>query len=170
MKVVGIDPGLDGALAWFEDGMLAGIDDIPTIRPAKRRLIDEIDLARIIDAAGPIAHAFIEYVGPQPKEGAVGAFSFGYGYGVLHGILRAHFVPVHRVTPQRWKRAHGISAGSGKEASRWQAKSRWQQHAGLFTRVKDSGRAEAALIGDHGIRHVLPARAKLDDDLQRLGL
>jgi crossover junction endodeoxyribonuclease RuvC len=155
MTILGIDPGLSGALALLRpDGALA-VHDMPTLQAGKRREIDEIELARLIDAAGPIERAVLEQVGVRPGEGAVGAFSFGRGYGLIRGILRAHFVPVVDVTPQRWHRAMGIKAGAGKDASRALAKELFQHQAELFARVKDDGRAEAALIALWGTRQAI---------------
>ena len=145
--IVGIDPGLSGALvALHPDGTFAWCHDIPVITAGTKREIDEIELARLVDAAGPIDVAVLEKVGVRPGEGTVGAFTFGRGYGLLRGILRAHFVRIIDVTPATWKKGVGIKTGAGKDASRALAKERFQQHAGLFARVNDDGRAEGALI------------------------
>ena len=48
-------------------------------------------------------------------------------------------------SPAAWKRAVGLSLAS-KDASRSEAIRRWPAHAACFARVKDDGRAEAALI------------------------
>lgn len=148
--ILGIDPGLGGALAFIADDGVILVHDMPTIQAGKRRTIDRIELARLIDAAGPIEAAYVEKVGTRPGEGAVGAFSFGRGVGIIIGILTAHFIPVHEVTPASWKAKVGIKAGAGKDASRALAKEFWQRDAGLFARVKDDGRAEAALIAFYG--------------------
>jgi crossover junction endodeoxyribonuclease RuvC len=153
MIVLGIDPGLSGALACLgPDGLT--IHDMPTLKAGTKREIDEVELARLIDAVGPIGLAALEQVGVRPGEGAVGAFSFGRGYGLLRGILRAHFVPVVDVTPAKWLRAIGIKTGAGKDASRALAKEHFQRDAGLFARVKDDGRADAALIALWGRRQL----------------
>ncbi len=149
--ICGIDPGLDGAIAFLADGVLK-IHDMPTLTLGKKRSIDEIEFARIIDAAGPIEAAFLEQVATRPGEGAVGAFSFGRGYGFLRGVLRANFVPITDLTPNKWKRAFAIPPGSGKDMSRHIAKCLFQRDAGLFARVKDHGRAEGALIALYGAR------------------
>lgn len=150
MKILGIDPGLSGALAFLApDGALT-LHDMPTLTAGKRREIDEIELARIIDAAGPIERVFLELVGVRPGEGAVGAFTFGRGYGVIRGILRAAFIPIIDAPPAKWQRDLGIKAGAGKDASRALAKELFQRDAGLFARVKDDGRADAALIAAWG--------------------
>ena len=145
MTILGIDPGLSGALAFLGPSGLV-IHDMPVLTVGKKREIDEIELARIIDAAGPIERAYLEQVGVRPGEGAVGAFSFGRGYGLLRGILRAAFIPITDITPAKWQRDLGIKAGAGKDASRALAKEHFQRDAGLFARVKDDGRADAALI------------------------
>ena len=84
----------------------------------------------------------------------MGAFTFGRGYGLLRGILRAAFVPITDVTPAKWQRDLGIKSGAGKDASRALAKEHFQRDAGLFARVKDDGRADAALIALWGWRQL----------------
>jgi crossover junction endodeoxyribonuclease RuvC len=126
---------------------------MPTLKPRAKRVIDEIELARLIDASGHIDAAFVERVAVRPGEGPSGALTAGYGFGLLVGILRAHFIPVTLVTPQKWKRGVGLPPGSTKDASREMAKARWQRQADFFTLKKHEGRAEAALIGAWGFTH-----------------
>lgn len=156
--VLGIDPGLSGALAFIgPDGLV--IHDTPTLTAGKRREIDEIELARLIDAAGRIDAAFVELVGSRPGEGAQMAFAFGRGYGLVRGILRANFVPITDVSPVKWQRAMGIAAGAGKDASRARAKGLFQHDAALLARVRDDGRADACLIAEYGRRRLEAGRA-----------
>ena len=58
------------------------------------------------------------------------------------------------MTPATWKRAVGLPAGreGAKDAARSEAIRRWPAKAGLFARVKDVGRAEAALIAVAGLQ------------------
>jgi crossover junction endodeoxyribonuclease RuvC len=56
---------------------------------AKRRTINAPLLANIVLQHGPVAHAYIEYVGARPGDGAVGAFAFGRCRGIIEGVLRA---------------------------------------------------------------------------------
>jgi hypothetical protein len=58
-------------------------------------------------------------------------------------------VPIKFITPRAWKRAVGLTLKS-KDAARSEAIRRWPDHAALFARVKDDGRAESALIGVAG--------------------
>ena len=99
-------------------------------------------------------HGFVESVGARPGEGAVGAFAFGRSRGVIES-RRAAF-PARFIAPAGWKRAVGLTLAS-QDASRSEAIRRWPQHAGLFSRVKDDGRAEAALIGVAGLARLARA-------------
>jgi crossover junction endodeoxyribonuclease RuvC len=87
------------------------------------------------------------------------AFAFDRARGVIEGVLAAAGIPVRFVAPSAWKRAVGLTLKS-KDAARSEAIRRWPDHAALFARVKDDGRAESALIGVAGqvARQMLPAR------------
>jgi len=63
-------------------------------------------------------------------------------------------VPVQFLSPPAWKRAIGLPAGrnGAKDAGRSEAVRGWQAKVALFARVKDNGRAEAALIAVAGLR------------------
>jgi crossover junction endodeoxyribonuclease RuvC len=80
--IIGIDLGVSGALAILEGGELVEVHDMPCLSdgPARRRSINAPLLAEII-AKSHATSAFIEYVGPRPREGAVGAFAFGRAKG-----------------------------------------------------------------------------------------
>jgi crossover junction endodeoxyribonuclease RuvC len=110
-------------------------------------------LAEII-AKSHAKEAFVEYVGTRPGEGAVGAFSFGRSCGVIEGVLGALGVRATHISPAWWKRAVGLPVGrdGAKDAARSEAIRRWPDHAGLFARIKDDGRAEAALIAVAGLK------------------
>ena len=151
--ILGIDIGVQGAIALLnEDGALREIDDMPVLRdgPAGRRAINAPLLAKIVFDSHAV-HAFVESVGARPGEGAVGAFSFGRARGVIEGVLAAAGIPVTFITPPSWKRAVGLTLAS-KDAARAEAIRRYPNHAGLFARVKDDGRAESALIAVAGLR------------------
>lgn len=147
MSVLGIDIGVQGAIAILSDSnTLVDIHDMPVLKdgPAGRRAINAPLLAQIVFASHA-DHAFVEGVGARPGEGAVGAFAFGRSRGVIEGVLAATGIPCWFLTPPAWKRAVGLTLAS-KDASRAEAIRRWPNHAALFARVKDDGRAEAALI------------------------
>jgi crossover junction endodeoxyribonuclease RuvC len=150
--ILGVDPGLSGALAFYDTvrGDLE-ILDMPTLKAGtgSKRIVDEDTLAREIDCrAAFVTHAFIELVGTRPGEGAVGAFSFGLGFGLLRGILAANFVPRTLVRPAEWKKAMRVPAE--KDGARARASQLFPRHSGKWVRVKDDGRAEASCIALFG--------------------
>ena len=149
--ILGIDPGLNGALALY-DPVSASLEvvDMPTLQ-LKKRVIDEYAVARLIDNwSGRIREVWLEQVGVRPGEGAVGAFSFGRGYGLVRGVCCASFLPIIDVTPQTWKAAFKVRGD--KDESRVRASALMPRHAGLWPLKKHDGRAEAALIALHGAR------------------
>ena len=99
------------------------------------------------------SRAYVELVNARPGEGAVGAFSFGRSRGLVEGVLAAFNVPLRFLTPPTWKRVLGLPTGrpGTKDAARSEAIRRWPARAVLFGRVKDDGRAEAALIAVAGM-------------------
>jgi crossover junction endodeoxyribonuclease RuvC len=152
MIFLGIDIGLQGGVARLDDsGELIGVDDMPVLNdgPAGRRAINAPLLAALIYKSHA-AEAFVETVGARPGEGAVGAFAFGRSRGVIEGVLGAAGIPATMITPVAWKRSIGLTLAS-KDAARSEAIRRWPNHAALFARVKDDGRAEAALIAVAGL-------------------
>jgi crossover junction endodeoxyribonuclease RuvC len=156
MLIIGIDPGLSGAVALYntETGALV-VEDIPTLALTRggkaKRDVNVPELARIIDAAQP-DRAFIEAVSSMPGQGVSSVFKFGEVLGIIRGCLA--FVPTASVPPAVWKRAMGIPSGSGKDASRALATNLFPRHSSLFARVKDDGRAEAALLAVYGARKI----------------
>lgn len=154
--IIGIDIGFSGAICFMDySTMHIGIDDMPVLNdgPAGRKAISPALLATLVGARGPVTHAYVESVGARPGEGAVGAFAFGRSRGVVEGVLGALRIPYSFLTPPQWKRIVGLPPGKDKAASRSLAIRTWPHVAGLFARVKDDGRAEAALIALAGIKH-----------------
>lgn len=143
--IVGIDPGATGAIAHIDtDARLLHVEDIPIFDGHVNAPV----AATVLLAHGHITGAFIERAHPMPNMGVSGAFRYGAGWGCLLGVLGALSIPVHHVGSAQWKRAAKL--GRDKSASRRLATELWPEHAERFARVKDDGRAEAALIARHG--------------------
>lgn len=146
--IVAFDPGLHGALARLTDGGdLLAVLDMPVVEVKGKSRISAPGVVQIVRSWEPRL-AVIERVGTRTGEGVVGAFSFGYGAGLLEGVCAMAGVPVVFVEPAAWKRALKVSADKG--VCRLMAQRLWPAHAAEFARVRDDGRAEAALIGFHG--------------------
>ncbi len=155
MTILGIDIGVRGALALVSPGgELIQVADMPVLAdgPNGRAAVNGPLLAEIV-YRWQATRAFVEFVGARPGEGPTGAFAFGRSRGIVEGVLAACGVPAAFLTPPTWKRAVGIAPGKSgaKDAAREEAIRRWPAQAATFARVKDDGRAEAALIAVAGI-------------------
>jgi crossover junction endodeoxyribonuclease RuvC len=158
-RVLGVDPGATGALALLdtETGALH-IEDFPVIlvkkasRAGKSSDISEIRLAEIVRALSPDV-AWIERVHAMPKQGVSSSFSFGLSYGIVRGVIGGMGCPMLFVSPTEWKREFRL--GFDKAQSRVLAGRLYPHNASVFSRVRDDGRAEAALIATFGARYPL---------------
>lgn len=118
-------------------------------RGADRARVSPSLLSRLFEeGAQGIQMVVLEKVGGITGQSASAAFTFGYSWGLVEGVLAALRLPVALITPQAWKKSAGLVANKG--AARECAMRLWPAHAHLFARVKDDGRAEAALIARHG--------------------
>jgi crossover junction endodeoxyribonuclease RuvC len=152
VRVLGVDPGAGGALALLDTGLGAlTVCDIPVATvitgKAKRRQINEMWLARTLALYEPDC-AYIERVHALPKQGVTSSFSFGLAYGLVRGMLAALAVPTHLITPNEWKKSFRL--GPDKNEARLIAARMFPANASSFTRVRDDGRAEAALLALFG--------------------
>lgn len=149
----GIDPGITGALAVLADGAYCDVIDLPTCGHRKTRWIDSAKLAaqlRGYRAAHPGADvlAVVESVHAMPGQGVTSMFGFGRSCGIIDGVLGALGIRAEYVTPQAWKRAHGL-IGSHKDASRVMAATRYPTAS--LSRKRDCGRADALLMASAGV-------------------
>lgn len=163
MLIVGIDPGLSGAIAWLSaDGHLIDVLDLPVVDVAvggktRRRMVPAILADMLLADQRKPDHVFVEDVGPTPRDGAVGAFTFGRGFGQIEGVLVGLGLPLTLVRPQAWKKHFRLPADKG--SSRARACQLWPGAAKSFSRVKDDGRSEACLIGRYGCEVNMERRA-----------
>jgi len=144
MRIIGIDPGLSGAIALFvpTDNSLTVID-IPVVDGQ----VDVDTLATHIRSLAPVDMAIVERSSAMPKQGVSSVFKFGATYGALRAIVTLLNIPTHLVTATKWKRFFALS--SDKEQSRALALRLWPG-TNLFSRKKDHNRAEASLIARYG--------------------
>lgn len=154
--VIGIDPGLSGAAVLYNVESLLVCDylDMPTkeivTAGKKKRKIDAYELFGWLEQQRKItSKVFVEKVGAMPGQGVTSSFNFGFSAGAIEACCVAAGLEVAYVQPQTWKRAMGL-LGKDKNASRELATKLMPGAAGQFTRAKDDGRAEAALIAIYG--------------------
>lgn len=167
MRVLGIDVGMEGGVAFLEKNAIVpntGITrmrvdaiDIPTAGEGPSRRVNAAALAKYIIEMRP-DHAFIELAGSMPQQGIASAFRYGRATGSLEAVVACCDVPFTLVTPQRWKKFFGLK-GPDKERSRQLAIQRIPPAAHLLARKKDHGRAEALLLALYGLT-ILEAQSR----------
>ena len=147
-RVLGIDPGISGAVVLLEGEQPIEWNLMPSIKVGKASRVDAAALARFVRASGA-EHAVVELVGAMHGQGGVSMFTFGHAAGAVAGVLAALEVPVTLVTPQRWKKAAGL-IGTDKDAARSRAIHLWPAWADLAVKGKGQALADAALIARYG--------------------
>lgn len=152
MKIVGIDPGLSGAIAVLTEGMPA-VYDMP-------RDMDGVaggTVYRLLASLEP-DEIYIERTHAMPKNGSKAAYSQGDSNGCLRTavhILRS--APLIWVPPRKWQTEYSLFGGGftdleRKNRSRWRAQELFPTLADELNRSKDHNRAEALLIAEYGRR------------------
>lgn len=147
--VVGIDPGVGGALAtvgWDEAGTWVNCWDMPTVEVRGKRHVCPHGLRELMASGdlGSIDAVILEHVQGVQGTGATSAFSFGRSFGVVEGVIAGLALPLTLVRPQAWTKALGVGRDKGER--RRTVANLWPKQAHLFARVKDDGRADAALL------------------------
>jgi crossover junction endodeoxyribonuclease RuvC len=152
--ILGIDPGAQGAIALLTpSGEMVRITDMPTVSVKRgTRQVNEVSAPALtalvrwaVGICNPSVSAVVEKVHSMPGQGVASMFAFGRAVGVIEGVLAGLGIPMSMVTPQEWRRVCRVR--QGKDGSRARAMELWPNEAHVFSRVKDDGRAEAALIG-----------------------
>lgn len=150
--ILGVDPGLSGALAFYAPLApdLITAEDVPVVGAE----IDAPRLARRLAQLRPTV-AMIELATSMPKQGVASTFKYGRSFGTVLGVIGALGIPYHFTSPARWKKHFRLN--SDKEQSRTLAVRLWPA-AECFSLKKHHGRAEAALIARYGAETLPEAR------------
>lgn len=158
MKVIGIDPGVSGAFAVWEDGNIIHLEDF--VKVEKDLDVDTLALQlRSWDAD----KVFIEKVASRPGQGVVSVFRFGRTVGALEGVC--HGIPVGFITPTKWKEYYGIVKDQNlkttenkrlqKILARDIVRERWPHLEPQLRLVRNADRAEAALMAHYGAMELM---------------
>ena len=152
MLIIGIDPGISGAICFFENGEVKDVIDMPTMSEGKknkrqvngRQIFNEIS-NRINSYDLKDINVVVEQVSAMPGQGVTSMFNFGQSFGVIKGICSALNLPIYFVRPTKWKKYFNLIK-TNKDASRTKAIEAYPEISGKLSRKKDSNKADAILI------------------------
>jgi crossover junction endodeoxyribonuclease RuvC len=150
MIIIGIDPGISGAISILENKKILEVYDTPTMIEGKKnkRQINSAHVTNIIKerlSNEKEVIVVVEQVNAMPGQGVTSMFNFGQSFGVIKGICAALGLPIYFVRPTKWKK-HFNLIKTNKDASRTKVIEAYPEISGKLHRKKDSNRADAILI------------------------
>ncbi len=152
MLIIAIDPGIAGAICFFENGEILDVIDMPTMAEGKknkkqvngRQIFNEISL-RIKNYKSNNVRVVVEHVAAMPGQGVTSMFNFGQSFGVIKGICAAMQLPIFFVRPLKWKKYFNL-INTQKDASRTKAIEIFPKISPILSKKKDGNKADAILI------------------------
>ena len=154
MLIIGIDPGISGAICFFQNGEITDIIDMPSMADGKKnkrqinsqQVFNEIS-ERIFNIPKKEIIVVIEQVSAMPGQGVTSMFNFGQSFGVLKGICSAMQLSMYFVRPAKWKKYYGLIK-TEKDASRTKVIEIFPYISSKLSKKKDSNKADAILIAN----------------------
>ena len=153
MKIIGIDPGLTGAIAIMQNNKVLDIIDMPVMAEGKKnkKQLNSAQLANIIRnniTDSDEKAVVVEQVNAMPGQGVTSMFHFGQSFGVLKGICSAMNLSMYFVRPAKWKKYFNL-INSEKDASRTRAIEIFPYFSMNLSKKKDANKADAMLIASY---------------------
>ena len=155
MYIIGIDPGISGAICFFDNGKIIDVIEMPTMAEGKKnkkqvngnQLYNELK-KYLFEINIDEACVVVEHVTAMPGQGVTSMFNFGQSFGVIKGICSAMQLPIHFIRPTKWKKYFNLIKTS-KDASRSRAIEIFPKASEKLKRKKDSNKADAILIASY---------------------
>ena len=155
MYIIGIDPGISGAICFFENGKIINVIEMPSMSEGKKnkkqvngnQLFNEIK-SHLSTTDQEEACVVVEHVTAMPGQGVTSMFNFGQSFGVIKGICSAMQLPIHFIRPTKWKKYFNL-INTSKDASRSRAIEIFPKISEKLKRKKDSNKADAILIASY---------------------
>ena len=152
MLIIAIDPGINGAICFFENGEVKDVLEMPTMAEGKKnkrqvnghQMYNELSY-RIKKYNIQNINVVVEQVSAMPGQGVTSMFNFGQSFGILKGICSAMQLPMYFVRPAKWKKYFNL-INSQKDASRTKAIEIFPYFSSKLSKKKDSNKADAILI------------------------
>ena len=150
MIIIGVDPGISGAISILENKKILEVYDTPTMIDGKKnkKQINSAQVTNIIKERlkdGKEVIVVVEHVNAMPGQGVTSMFNFGQSFGVIKGICAALGLPIYFVRPTKWKK-HFNLIKTNKDASRTKVIEAYPEISDKLHRKKDSNKADAILI------------------------
>ncbi len=150
MKIIGIDPGISGAIAILQNSKVLGIFDMPVMSEGKKnkRQINSAQLVNIIKENlknDDEVAVIVEQVNAMPGQGVTSMFNFGQTFGAIKGVCAALKLPIFFVRPSKWKK-HFELINSSKDSSRTKAIEMYPYLSKELSKKKDVNKSDAILI------------------------
>jgi hypothetical protein len=155
--VVGIDPGITGAVGYISDRGY-GAFDIPVMTASEKGkikwMVDAAELgAMFVDHIPGRFNEMtvaLEQTSAMPGQGVASMFSMGDSFGACRGVAAILGFSVTLVRPAQWKKEMGVAKQRGEDADAGKEKAlelaRELFPAAPLSRRKDHNRAEALLL------------------------
>tara|TARA_B100000989_G_scaffold275898_1_gene235789 strand:+ start:938 stop:1429 length:492 start_codon:yes stop_codon:yes gene_type:complete len=150
MKIIGVDPGLSGAIAVLENNKVTNIFDMPVMSEGKKNK-RQLNSALLVDLINKIIGkneevvVVVEQVNAMPGQGVTSMFNFGQTFGAIKGICAALGLPIFFVRPSKWKK-HFELINSSKDSSRTKVIEMYPKLSRDLTKKKDVNKSDAILI------------------------
>ena len=152
MFIIGIDPGISGAICFFESDIIKDVIEMPVMTDGKKnkrqingpQIVNEIQ-KRIENIPKKNIFVVVEHVSAMPGQGVTSMFNFGQSFGVIKGICSALKLPIYFVRPVKWKKYFNLIK-TDKEASRSKAIQIFPYISSKLSKKKDNNKADAILI------------------------
>ena len=150
MKIIGIDPGLSGAIAILENNKVLNVFDIPVMSEGKKnkRQLNSALLVSLLKenvTTSEEVAVVVEQVNAMPGQGVTSMFNFGQTFGAIKGICAALDFPIFFVRPSKWKK-HFELINSSKDSSRTKAIEMYPKLSNQLAKKKDVNKSDAILI------------------------
>ena len=155
MIIIGIDPGIAGAICFFSEGDVIDVIDMPTMAEGKKNK-RQVNGRQIFNEITSIKNKYsnkkigvvVEQVSAMPGQGVTSMFNFGQSFGVIKGICSAMELPIFYVRPVKWKKYYDL-INSQKDSSRVKAIEMFPKFSSMLSRKKDTNKADAILIANY---------------------
>ena len=150
MIIIGIDPGVSGAICILKKGKIEKIYEMPIMADGKKnkKQVNGAEVTNIFKNElnkNQDIKVVIENVSAMPGQGVTSMFNFGQSFGVLKGICAALKLPLYFVRPVKWKK-HFDLIKTEKDASRTKVIEILPYISSELSRKKDVNKADAILI------------------------